>query len=96
MNYNCIPTKKLLSELKSPTLLTKFHEGVEKIVLALSSEEGEQLLLGLWASGHRGDEGQMQYRVMSDDLFYDIQEKFNINYMIINYYYKSLKIYSFS
>ena len=36
--------------------------------MAISMEESEQLLLALWEMNHRGEEDQMQFRVMIDEL----------------------------
>ena len=38
------------------------------MVMAISMEESEQLLLALWERNHRGEEDQMQFRVMIDEL----------------------------
>ena len=38
------------------------------MVMAISMEESEQLLLALWEMNHRGEEDQMQFRVMIDEL----------------------------
>lgn len=36
--------------------------------MAISMEESEQLLLSLWEMDHRGEQDQMQFRIMIDEL----------------------------
>ena len=38
------------------------------MVVAISMEESEQLLLSLWEMDHRGEQDQMQFRIMIDKL----------------------------
>ena len=57
-----------MKDLKTPTIIRDFKLGTDKLVMAMSTEESEQLLLSMWGMEHKGEEGQMQFRVMIDEL----------------------------
>ena len=62
-----------MKDLKTPTIIRDFKLGTDKLVMAMSTEESEQLLLSMWGMEHKGEEGHMQFRVMIDELNYFIQ-----------------------
>ena len=57
-----------MKDLKTPRIIRDFKLGTDKLVMAMSTEESEQLLLSMWGMEHKGEEGQMQFRVMIDEL----------------------------
>ena len=62
-----------MKDLKTPRIIRDFQLGTDKLVMAMSAEESEQLLLSMWGMEHKGEEGHMQFRVMIDELDYFIQ-----------------------
>ena len=58
----------MIKPLQTPRILRELKQGLGKVVMAISMEESEQLLLALWEMNHRGEEDQMQFRVMIDEL----------------------------
>ena len=58
----------MIKPLQTPRILRELKQGLGKVVMAISIEESEQLLLALWEINHRGEEDQMQFRVMIDEL----------------------------
>ena len=68
-----ISVKGLMKNLKTPRILREYKPGIEKLVMAISTEESEQLLLAMWGMEHKGEEDHMQFRVMIDELEYFIE-----------------------
>ena len=68
--------KGLIKNLKTPRIIRDFQSDVvhaQKLVMAISMEESEQLLLAMWGIEHKGEEGHMQFRVMIDEMDYFIE-----------------------
>ena len=65
-----------MKNLKTPRIIRDFNPDViqaQKLVMAMSTEESEQLLLAMWGIEHKGEEGHMQFRVMIDEMDYFIE-----------------------
>ena len=77
-------SKYLLLPLETPRILRDYQPGLDKLVMAISMDESEKLFLSLWGVHHRGEEDQMQFRVMIDQLNNFIEVRFQCSKLQIH------------